>query len=86
MAVMDSAFVHTQRGYPWHEWSNGEWWKAKSGEDFHVSTRSFKGAIYNHARRHKLRAQVQHLDDGPIVRLRFTKKPPGRPAKKGAKR
>jgi len=61
--------------YPWDQWANGEQWKLKQGEDFHVGTKSFRGAAWQHARSNNLglSTSVVREDGATYMVVQFSK-------------
>jgi hypothetical protein len=44
--------------YPWSEWTDGQPWRIRRGEDFKVPLGSMARAIYLHAQKNELRVRV----------------------------
>lgn len=46
-------------GYPWEEWSDGEWWVVDAVEEYGVQPMSLRSTIYRYADRNGLRAETR---------------------------
>lgn len=60
---------------PWKRWSDGRWWFAVQGEDFHVSTEQFLQYVHQRANARGVRAAVRRTER--CVAFRFTELPYG---------
>ncbi len=58
--------------YPWAQWTDGEWWHAKQGEDFTVAVNSFRSTLANHACKYGLRVVTQQTETG--MAFQFTQR------------
>ena len=56
--------------YPWKEWTNGNTWKARAGEDFTCSAPSFQTALHQRARLCKMRVVTGSPEPG-VVEFQF---------------
>jgi hypothetical protein len=71
------AYLETGRGeiYPYDEWADGVWRRARQGEDFDVKVASFRGTLYNWARRWDAKIHFDTPVDG--ISLDFMIEPLG---------
>jgi len=65
----DVPIRHPKAKYPWHEWTNGSWWLARSGEDFTCHYDAFRSALYVRARRMGLKVVTRSMEDGIVFRF-----------------
>lgn len=59
--------------YPWHEWTDGQWWQAVRGEDYTITDDGFRSCLYSYASLKGLRGESRKNDEG--VMFRFQPKP-----------
>jgi hypothetical protein len=55
--------------YPWHQWTDGEWWRLYQGVDYRIGTESFRSVAANHALRHDMRLSANATEDGILIRF-----------------
>lgn len=48
---------------------DGSWWRLKQGEDYTVSTHSFRVTAQQYAKRHGHRARTRLTDDGLVIQF-----------------
>jgi hypothetical protein len=60
-----------QAKYPWSEWTDGQPWRIRRGEDFKVPLGSMARAIYLHAQKNDLRVRVVE-EQGDALAFQFT--------------
>lgn len=60
--------------YPWADWTDGEWWRLREGDDYAITTQSFQRVCRKYATRNGLKLETQLTPDGTFVR--FTPRPP----------
>lgn len=53
--------------YPWEEWTDGDIWKIKQGEDFPVKIGSMRSILKIHATRHGFTLKTGSPEDGVLV-------------------
>lgn len=57
--------------YPWAQWTNGEIWQVKTGEDFESNVKTFVQGLYAYAKRHDMKVEVRTDADNEIAAFRF---------------
>lgn len=60
-----------QSRYPWSEWTNGQIWQVKAGEDFESNIKTFVQGLYAYGKRHGLKVEVRTDMDNDIAAFRF---------------
>lgn len=60
-------------GYPWSEWTNGQWWQANKGEDYIGRSSTFRSGLYVWAMRNGYSARTVMGPDW--VKFSLTPKP-----------
>lgn len=55
--------------YPWDQWTNGNWWQARKGEDFNGDLEGFRSNLYAYTKRHGLRAETRASGDTVAFRI-----------------
>jgi hypothetical protein len=53
--------------YPWDKWLNGQIWALKQDDDYHMTRRSFRVAIYRMAKKRKIKVTVHYTDEGVVI-------------------
>jgi hypothetical protein len=69
MAEVLDDFGHKDTKYPWSEWLDGRPWHLVEGEDYEVSTTSFRGSAWVAAKRRGGRVRSRCVDDGVVVQF-----------------
>lgn len=67
--IIDSIEFDTTTKYPWAQWTNGNWWLIKKGEDYERNTDSMRTGITNRAKRHSMKAEVYKRGDTVLFRF-----------------
>lgn len=57
--------------YPWAQWTNGNWWQARRGEDFNGDVESFRSNLYAYTKRHGLKVTTK--SEGDVVAFKITR-------------
>lgn len=60
-----------QSKYPWSEWTDGEIWQVRKGEDFTSDVKTFVQGLYAYAKRHDMKVEVRTDADNDIAAFRF---------------
>ena len=55
--------------YQWDTWMDGEWWRLSEGDDYKITTISFRSIAHSHGARHGYRLHTQLADDGIFIRF-----------------
>lgn len=63
-----------RRKYPWHDWTDGDWWRLTDGLDYTIATTAFRSVAFNHARRHGYKIQTKQVEGGIFIRFTPIKK------------
>lgn len=58
-----------RRKYPWHEWTDGDWWRLKRGADYKVTDDAFRSITFTHARRNGLKVRTRLYDGGIFIQF-----------------
>lgn len=75
MAERLKEYSFRERGgskYSWDEWTDGEVWKVKEGEDFECPARNFQAGLFNQAKRKGLKVRSNREED--VVVFQFYEK------------
>lgn len=51
--------------YPWSEWADGSNWLVVGGEDYHVSSASFRRVLNAHATAYGMTVDIEYFDVFP---------------------
>lgn len=60
-----------QSRYPWSDWTNGQIWKVKEGEDFESNLKTFVQGLYAYGKRHGLKVEVRTDPNAGIAAFRY---------------
>lgn len=60
-----------QSRYPWSDWTNGQIWKVKEGDDFESNLKTFVQGLYAYGKRHGLKVEVRTDPTAGIAAFRY---------------
>lgn len=55
--------------YPWDKWTDGQWWHATPGNDFHISVANFQASLHVRARAIGKRVETKTVENGVAFRF-----------------
>ena len=60
-----------QSRYPWSDWTNGQIWQARAGQDFESNIKTFVQGLYAYGKRHGLKVEVRTDPTNDVAVFRF---------------
>jgi len=60
-----------QSRYPWSDWTNGQIWQVRSGQDFESNIKTFVQGLYAYGKRHGLKVEVRTDPQNDVAVFRF---------------
>lgn len=60
-----------QSRYPWDQWTNGQIWQVREGDDFESNLKTFVQGLYAYGKRHGLKVEVRTDPANGIAAFRF---------------